>query len=203
MTLSMRDARLANVSTGGYLARSFNIDPPERRMMPGMPVYKDVPERMRMGLDCDEVYPGIIIGTGPTVKNLKYLVKLGVTHVLNTAENDVNISPGRYAKEGITYKGFRLPDLPQSDIYQYFRQSAEFLDLALSFSHGLVFVNCLLGYSRSATIVAAFLMIKRNMTASQALGILRQEREVKPNIGFLQQLGQLDDELRKQRYRRL
>ena len=48
-------------------------------------------------MDCDEVYPGIIIGTGPTVKNLKYLVKLGVTHVLNTAENDVNISPGRYA----------------------------------------------------------------------------------------------------------
>ena len=31
----------------------------------------------------------------------------------------------------------------------------------------------------------------------------RQEREVKPNVGFLQQLGQLDDELRKQRYRRL
>ena len=58
-----------------------------------------------MGMDCDEVYPGIIIGTGPTVKNLKYLVKLGVTHVLNTAENDVNISPGRYAKEGIMYKG--------------------------------------------------------------------------------------------------
>merc|ERR1719323_1264812 len=147
-------------------------------------------------MDCDEVYPGIIIGTGPTVKNLKYLVKLGVTH-------DVNISPGRYAKEGITYKGFRLPDLPQSDIYQYFRESAEFLDRALSFTHGLVFVNCLLGYSRSAAIVAAFLMIKRNMTATQALTILRQEREVKPNVGFLQQLGQLDDELRKQRYRRL
>ena len=55
---------------------------------------------MRMGLDCDEVYPGIIIGTGPTVKNLKYLVKLGVTHVLNTAENDVNISPGRSVPPG-------------------------------------------------------------------------------------------------------
>merc|ERR1712027_69001 len=120
MTLSVQEARLANVSTGRYLSRSFNIDPPERRMMPGMPVYRDMPERMRMGMDCDEVYPGIIIGTGPTVKNLKYLVKLGVTHVLNTAENDVNISPGRYAKEGIMYKGFRLPDLPQSDIYQHF-----------------------------------------------------------------------------------
>ena len=36
------------------------------------------------------------------------------------------------------YKGFRLPDLPQSDIYQHFRESAEFLDRALSFTHGLV-----------------------------------------------------------------
>ena len=35
-------------------------------------------------------------------------------------------------------KGFRLPDLPQSDIYQYFQESAEFLDRALSFTHGLV-----------------------------------------------------------------
>ena len=39
------------------------------------------------------------------------------------------------------YKGFRLPDLPQSDIYQHFRESAEFLDRALSFTHGLVW-NC-------------------------------------------------------------
>ena len=45
MTLSVQDARMANVSTGRYLSRSFNIDPPERRMMPGMPVYRDMPER--------------------------------------------------------------------------------------------------------------------------------------------------------------
>ena len=95
--------------------------------------------RLKSGIDCDEVYPGIIIGTGPTVKNLKYLVKLEVTHILNTAENDVHISPARYAKEGIMYKGIgRMPDLPQSDIYQHFQESAEFIDRALSFTHGLV-----------------------------------------------------------------
>jgi protein-tyrosine phosphatase len=203
MTLSVKDARLANVSTGAYLSRTFNIDPPERRIMPGVPSYKDAGERMRLGMDCDEVYPGVIIGTGQTVKNLKYLVKLGVTHVLNTAENDVNLSPQRYAKEGISYKGFRLADLPQADIYQHFDDCAEFIDRALSFSHSLVFVNCLLGASRSATIVAAYLMKKKRMSATQALSIMRQCREVRPNIGFLQQLGQLDDELRKERYRRL
>jgi hypothetical protein len=54
--------RLANRTTGLYLTRTFNVDPPERRMMPGRPVYKTANERLRMGIDCDEVYPGIIIG---------------------------------------------------------------------------------------------------------------------------------------------
>ena len=31
--------------------------------------------------------------------------------------------------------------------------------------------------------------------------MMRQEREVKPNVGFLCQIGKLDDELRKERFR--
>ena len=49
-----------------------------------------------------------IIGTGETVKNMKYLQDIGVTHVLNTAETDVNINPQRFKDKGICYKGFRL-----------------------------------------------------------------------------------------------
>jgi dual specificity phosphatase 3 len=88
-------------------------------------------------------------------------------------------------------------------LLQYFHECATFIDNALSFNHSLIFVNCLLGYSRSATIVAAFLMLKKKMTATQALSIMRETREVRPNIGFLGQLGKLDDQLRKDRYRRL
>ena len=64
--------------------------------------------------------------------------------MLNTAENDVNMNPKRYAKEGICYKGFRCPDLPQADIGQFFDECSEFIDMALSFSIGKVFINCLL-----------------------------------------------------------
>ena len=65
---------------------------------------------------------------------MKYLQKIGVTHVLNTAEGDVNINPNKYRKEGITYWGFRqCPDLPHSDISQFFDEAVEFLDRALSF----------------------------------------------------------------------
>jgi len=195
------DPRLANSSTGMYLMRPMKIEPKAKRMMPGIPVFKDYSERLRMGVDCDEVYPGIIIGTGETVKNFKYLQKIGVTHVLNTAENDVNINPERFRAVGISYKGFRCPDLPQADIAQFFDECTEFIDRALSFSCGLVFVNCLLGFSRSTAIVAAYLMKKKGLSAAESLSMMRQERDVKPNVGFLCQIGKLDDELRKERHR--
>ena len=60
--MSLSDARNANASSGMYLMRPMNIEPREKRMMPGLPVYRDYSERLRLGLDCDEVYPGIIIG---------------------------------------------------------------------------------------------------------------------------------------------
>jgi len=203
MSLGHSDPRLANSTTGIYLQRTFNIEPKETRFMPGVGKAKTYSERLRMGVDCDEVYPGIIIGTGETAKNLKYLLDIGVTHLLNTAENDVNVNPKRYTKEGISYKGFRCPDLPQADIAQFFDESVEFIDRALSFSCGKVFVNCLLGYSRSTAIVTAYLMQKKNYTAGQALMLLRESRECKPNVGFLQQIGTLDNKLRQERYRRL
>lgn len=79
-----------------------------------------------------------------TAKNLQYLLNIGVTHVLNTAETDVNINPQRYTKEGICYKGFRVSDVPHANIEQFFDESVEFIDRALSFSMGKVFVACLL-----------------------------------------------------------
>ena len=60
--MSLSDARNANASSGMYLMRPMNIEPRDKRMMPGLPVYRDYSERLRLGLDCDEVYPGIIIG---------------------------------------------------------------------------------------------------------------------------------------------
>ena len=61
-SMGYNDARLANSTTGIYLQRSFNIEPPSARFMPGVGRAKNYSERLRMGKDCDEVYPGIIIG---------------------------------------------------------------------------------------------------------------------------------------------
>ncbi len=77
-------------------------------MMPGIPRYTTESQRMRGAVDCDEVFPGIIVGTGRSAKNMDYLNRLGITHVVNAAENDVHLNPAKLRKQGIAYKGFRL-----------------------------------------------------------------------------------------------
>ena len=51
--------------------------------------------------------------------------------------------------------------------------------------------------------VLQFILIitQTGLSASESLALMRQEREVKPNVGFLCQIGRLDDELRKERFR--
>ena len=63
-----------------------------------------------------QVHPGIIIGNGETVCDISYLKSLGVTHVLNTAEQHVMVNPAKYANHGIQYYGFHVDDLPHCDI---------------------------------------------------------------------------------------
>jgi len=194
--------RLENRLTGKELQRALWTEPPSVRMMPGVPRKMDNYGRMRIKKDCDEVFPGIIIGNGDSTKNIDYLLDLGVTHVLNTAESDVRMDPSKFSKSGICYKGFVCKDMPNADISSFFEECANFIERALSMRCGLVFVSCLMGYSRSSAIVAAYLMLKQNYSATQALQYMRGSREVQPNLGFLQQLATLDNKLRKDRYRK-
>ena len=199
--LGERD-RLEGRIAGKDLRRALWSEPPTVRLMPGVPRKMDHNQRIRIKKDCDEVFPGIIISNGDTIKDLGYLLDLGVTHVLNTAEADVRIDPSKFAKNGICYKGFLCKDMPHANITQFFEECANFLERALSMRCGLVVVNCLMGYSRCSTIVAAYLMLKKNYTATQALQYMRNSREIQPNLGFLQQLATLDNQLRKDRYRK-
>lgn len=64
---------------------------------------------------------------------------------------------------------------------------------------GKVLVHCMMGISRSATCALAYLMINRKMSAVDAIRTMRMRRDVRPNDGFLQQLADLDNELRRER----
>jgi len=195
-------ARLENKLSGRDLQRALWTGPEPSRFMPGVPRKMDSRERLRMKRDCDEVFPGIIIGSGDSIKKIDYLLDLGVTHILNTAETDVRVNPTNFAKNGICYKGFVCKDVPNGNIGSFFEECSEYIERALSMRCGLVFVTGYMGHSRPSTIVAAYMMMKKNFTATQALQYMRNSREVQPNLGFLQQLAGLDNGLRKDRYRK-
>ena len=62
------------------------------------------------GCDCDEVYSGLFIGDKQTVKNIRFLNKIGITHVLNAAEGPwedygfVNLTQEYYKDTNIIYQ---------------------------------------------------------------------------------------------------
>ncbi|KAG7210754.1 hypothetical protein KM043_012248 [Ampulex compressa] len=162
------------------------------------PQYFDLEEQV----DCDEVYPGIYIGDGDTAKQKKYLQLLGITHLINAAAGPyfgcVNTNRNYYKDTPIKYLGLPIMDSPTTDISVYFTTVAAFIDEALS-NGGKVFVHCVQGVSRSATCVLAYLMIKKKMLATDAIKAVRKVRNIYPNRGFLQQLAELDNQLRRER----
>ncbi|XP_066967749.1 dual specificity protein phosphatase 3 isoform X1 [Macrobrachium rosenbergii] len=177
------------------------------------PRFRIIPEmrqhvsRFTDGADMDEVYPKLYLGDCDAAMNEQYLLRHGITHILNAADNTggparVKTGPDFYKSPTITYLGLDLLDLPFVNITVHFEKSVNFIDDALN-SGGVVLVHCRQGRSRSATIVAAFLMLKRNMTAARALTLLRESREIRPNNGFLQQLADLDLKLFRIKFEKL
>ena len=75
------------------------------------------------GLDCDEVYPGIILGNGATVKKKEYLTSIGISHILNAAEfRGVNVGEDFYSST-FKYFGLRVEDTPQTQICRSVRSN--------------------------------------------------------------------------------
>ncbi|KNC23087.1 hypothetical protein FF38_10452 [Lucilia cuprina] len=184
-------------TTGRQLQRVLHYTMTPCRTLPGL----RRSECAIHDVDCDEVYPGIYIGDAAAAKNKTYLRMMGITHVLNAAEGCRygQVDTGHiYYRDmpSIRYMGFPMIDAPTTDISRYFYVAAKFIDSAIS-SGGKVLVHCLVGVSRSATCVLAYLMICRKMSAVDAIRTVRMRRDIHPNDGFLQQLADLDMELRR------
>jgi protein-tyrosine phosphatase len=156
------------------------------------------------GVDCDEVYPGLFIGDKKAATNIKFLQKIGVTHVLNTAEGQdeglVDLTQGHYEESStIKYLGFPLWDTPMCNIIPYMGCAAEYIAQAINECGGKCMVNCQMGVSRSSSCAMAYMMIKKQMNAIDVLTQFRCHRDIRPNDGFLEQIVALDNDLRRQR----
>lgn len=185
-------------TTGRQLQRILHYSATPCRPLPGFRR-----ECAIHNVDCDEVYPGIFIGDANSAKNKLFLRGAGITHVLNTAEGSRygQVDTGHiYYRDmpSIRYMGFPMMDQPTTDISRYFYIASKFIENGIN-SGGKVLVHCLVGMSRSATCVLAYLMICRKMSAVEAIRTVRMRRDIRPNDGFLQQLADLDNELKRDR----
>ncbi|XP_063700497.1 dual specificity protein phosphatase 13B isoform X1 [Culicoides brevitarsis] len=194
-------------TTGRQLQRILHYSVTPCRPLPGFRRSTDA----HFDVDCDEVYPRLYIGDANAAKNKQYLKIMGFTHVLNAAEGtrfgQVDTGHSYYRdmqnmsrKTNFRYMGFPLIDQPSSDISRYFYIAAKFIENGIN-SGGKVLVHCMVGMSRSATCVLAYLMICKRMSATEAIRTVRMHRDIRPNDGFIQQLADLDNELRRERDR--
>ena len=97
----------------------LSVQNPDLRETPGFDQLLTNHDRIRNGIDCDEVFPNIILGNGATLKRKEYLRKIGITHILNAAEyRGVNIGKDYFNQMGdkFQYLGIRIEDTPQTQI---------------------------------------------------------------------------------------
>ncbi|XP_069763483.1 dual specificity protein phosphatase 3 isoform X2 [Narcine bancroftii] len=85
---------------------------------------------------CNEVYSRIHVGNAFVAQNLMRLERLGITHVLNSAEGNsfmhVNTNAEFYAGSGITYHGIKANDTEAFNLSAYFEEGADFIEKALA-----------------------------------------------------------------------
>eukprot|EP01114_Cavostelium_apophysatum_P005593 TRINITY_DN16783_c0_g1_i1.p1 TRINITY_DN16783_c0_g1~~TRINITY_DN16783_c0_g1_i1.p1 ORF type:complete len:347 (-),score=87.76 TRINITY_DN16783_c0_g1_i1:166-1206(-) len=139
----------------------------------------------------------LFLGSFDNVKNKKQLQSLGVTHILNMADELEN----PYGKDEFVYKACGVNDTSKDDIKKYFKDALDFIDEAKKSSAGSkVLVHCAMGISRSSAIAVAWLMKENNWDLQTTIDYVKSHRScIKPNPGFLEQLKVFEADLKAQR----
>ncbi|CAG9315746.1 YVH1_3 [Blepharisma stoltei] len=132
---------------------------------------------------CAEILPGLFIGEYRIAQDMSLLFSNHITHVIIAAEGLEQL----YTNQ-IHYKYLPILDTPDQDIYQYFEESIEFIENAIS-QGGKVLVHCLSGISRSAAIVTAYVIKHKNIKTAEALQFIQSLYPLAcPNDSFMNQL---------------
>ncbi|KZT23042.1 hypothetical protein NEOLEDRAFT_1096755 [Neolentinus lepideus HHB14362 ss-1] len=137
------------------------------------------------------ILPGFLyLGPEPAEReHVKELQKLGVTRILNIAE-ECDDNQGLHLRENFE-RYIRIPmrdTVEEDNITRGVREACQYLDDARLHS-APTYVHCKAGKSRSVTAVMAYLIHANHWTLSRAYAfVLERRKGISPNIGFVSEL---------------
>ncbi|KAL6787221.1 protein-tyrosine phosphatase-like protein [Trichoderma sp. SZMC 28012] len=137
--------------------------------------------------------PSIFIGPVSAASSVQLLQTNSISHVLSIGASPSSKVPG------VVYDRVSITDSPSSSIAKICDNACDIIETALQSNNGSgrILVHCSAGISRSPTVVTAYLMKHHNMSLRAALGqIVRARPQASPNPGFLQELRDLELQLR-------
>ncbi|KAL7947104.1 protein-tyrosine phosphatase-like protein [Trichoderma barbatum] len=137
--------------------------------------------------------PSVFIGPVSAASSVQLLQTNSISHVLSIGASPSSKIPG------IVYDRISIADSPSSSMTKICDTACDVIETALQSNNGSgrILVHCSAGISRSPTVVAAYLMKHQNMSLRAALGqIVRARPQASPNPGFLQELKDLELQLR-------
>jgi atypical dual specificity phosphatase len=137
--------------------------------------------------EAHEIISRVYVGSAKVAKNLEWLVKHNITHILDIGNNNRQIFAHR-----IKYLSVPLEDDPTAILHvPLIRACHNFIHSALQQKGGNILIHCFAGVSRSPTILASYIMRQNRIGVDQALSLIRSRRPcISINPGFYKQLSE-------------
>jgi protein tyrosine phosphatase len=134
--------------------------------------FRGLAERWVNVAEMNEVHDGIFVGNVNSALNVIELRKIGITKILNMAEDEEyddyrDVDDIDVVKIGI-YDGHMTP-------VGVYHTAAEMIDTAILAGEKIL-VHCSAGISRSSTAVISYLMLRKGYSFSQSLLQLQEKR---------------------------
>ncbi|KAF8685687.1 Dual specificity phosphatase, catalytic domain [Rhizoctonia solani] len=163
----------------------------------------DVEWRYEMRRDCQEIFPGLLLGPFQASKDLERMKSLGITHVacIRDVKEAFSVKP-RFPGE-LQYLVLDVEDNEEQNLIRLFPRifdrAKAFIDNALQ-SGGRVLVHCNSGISLSPSFVIMYVMERFQLAWDDALQMVQNRRYcISPNNGFITQIKEYESIYKAQR----
>lgn len=130
-----------------------------------------------------KIMDNLYIGNALTSRNKKYLIEIGVTHIIRIGRRLRDYFPDKFS-----YMCISIEDSVEENISVFFESTYNFISNCIE-KGGSVFIHCQAGASRSCTIAIAYIMRKFLIPFSEAFAKVKLCRIIaQPNQGFIFEL---------------